>query len=44
MDLVTALQLEEGALLTLTFTPLAVVDPHALLLLELPKLKAYAPT
>jgi hypothetical protein len=25
--------LEEGALLTLTLTPLAVVDPHALLLL-----------
>ena len=39
MDLVTALQLEEGELLTLTFTPLAVVDPQ-LLLLELPKLKA----
>jgi hypothetical protein len=37
--------LEEGALLTLTLTPLAVVDPHALLLLasEL-KLQAYAPT
>ena len=52
MVIVTALQLEEGALLTLTLTPLAVVDPHALLLLavllllllELPKLQAYAPT
>ena len=45
MNAVTALQLEEGALLTLTLTPLAVVDPHALLLLAVVlKLKAYAPT
>jgi len=44
MYVVTALQLEEGALLTLTLTPLAVVDPHALLLVAvLLELQAYAP-
>ena len=43
---VTALQLEEGALLTLTLTPLAVVVPHALLHVPaaLLALQAYAPT
>jgi hypothetical protein len=32
---VAALQFEEGALLTLTLTPLAFVAPHVLLLLVL---------
>jgi hypothetical protein len=32
---VTALQLEDAALLTLTLTPLAFVAPHVLLLLAL---------
>ena len=45
MELVTALQLEEGELLTLTLTPLALVDPHVLLLLARKLiLQAYAPT
>jgi len=45
MVVVIALQLEEGALLTLTLTPLAFVDPHALLLLAvLLRLQAYVPT
>jgi hypothetical protein len=40
-----ALQLEQGALLTLTLTPLADVAPHVLLLIELKlTLQAYAPT
>jgi hypothetical protein len=30
---VTALQLEQGALLMITLNPLAVVDPHELVLL-----------
>ena len=42
---VTALQLEQGALLMLTLNPLAVVDPHELILLAvLLRLHAYAPT
>ena len=42
---VTALQLEQGALLMLTLNPLAVVDPHELMLLAvLLRLHAYAPT
>jgi len=41
---VAALQFEEGALLTMTLTPLAFVAPHVLLLLApLLKLQAYAP-
>jgi hypothetical protein len=45
--LVRALQLEQGASLTLTLTPLADVTPHMLLLgllAALLKLQAYAPT
>jgi hypothetical protein len=42
---VKALQLEQGKLLMLTIRSIAMVAPHALLMLEAkPKLQAYAPT
>jgi hypothetical protein len=40
--LVTALQFEQGALLTLTLKLLALVSPHALLLLKLLLLEGLA--
>jgi hypothetical protein len=44
-DVVTALQLAQGALLTITLKPLAFVEAHELLLLAEPLLlHAYAPT
>jgi hypothetical protein len=40
---VRALQLEQGASLTLTLTPLADVAPHVLLLAAILKLQGFAP-
>jgi hypothetical protein len=40
---IRALQLEQGASLTLTMTPLADVTPHVLLLAATLELQAFAP-